>query len=152
MYLMNCPSPIYDGEVDLAGVQIIGFTLNYTVTYGNTTEGDGTFFDCYLDPITGAFSATITYKPYGTASFFDVIPIGWLGYVADFLTNIFERVQSMLVLISMFVSPTGFNILGITIDDLSGYALMLLISIYALCYISIGSMIYKVLSPFSGVG
>ena len=150
MFLMNCPMPIYNGDV--SNLDILGFSVNYTVTYySSLSDFNGTFFQCSLDSITGAFTVSAISKPYD-ATLFSVIPIGWYGYLADFLVTMFARLEAMFILIGFFVLPTGFNILGITIDDLSGYALMLVISIYGLSYIAIGAMIYKIVSPFAGVG
>lgn len=150
VFLINCPLPIYDGIAVLNSIN--GYSINYTVTHGNTTEGDGTLFICSIDSITGAFTASTVIKPYGSASFFDVIPIGWLGYVADTITSAFDSVYHVFVLLSFFITPTNFNILGFTLDDLTGQALFMVIAIYGLCYIAIGILIYKVVSPFSGAG
>ena len=150
MFLMNCPMPIYNGDV--SNLDIIGFGVNYTVTYySSVTDFNGTFFQCSLDSITGAFTVSAISKPYD-ATVFSVIPIGWYGYLADFFVALFARLEAFFILVSFFVSPTNFNILGITISDLTGVSLMLVISLYALCYIAVGAMTYKLLSPFSGVG
>lgn len=142
--------PIYNGDV--TNLDILGFSVNYTVTYySSLTDFNGTFFQCSLDSITGAFTVSAISKPYD-ATLFSVIPIGWYGYIADFLVAVFARLEAMFTLIGFFVLPTGFNILGITIDDLSGYALMLVISIYGLSYLAIGALMYKILSPFGEAG
>lgn len=146
MFLMNCPLPIYDGVATLNSIE--GFALNYTVTYGNGTTNTGTMFECSIQD-GNLFNANTIIKEYG-ATLFDFIPYGWLGFVADFLTGVFQQLQALFTLISYFVTPTGFNIAGFTIDDLSGQALLLIILIYGFCYTVIGTMLYKVLSPFGG--
>jgi hypothetical protein len=157
MFLINCPLPIYDGVATL--VSIDGFALNYTVVYGSgAVDGggsaqnfNGTFFECQLDLLsTPHFNANTIIKEYGATTLFGTVPYGWLGYVADFFTSVFQSLQAVFTLISFFVTPSGFNIAGFTIDDLSGQALLIVIMIYGFCYVTIGIMLYKVLSPFGG--
>lgn len=146
MYLMNCPLPVYQGNV--TNLNIDGFSVTYNVTY-SSSNSTGSLFECYT---TGnLFGVNEIVKDYG-ATAFGAIPYGWLGYTADSLTILFQRVQALFTLISFFISPTNFNILGYTIADISGIALMFVIAIYALCYISVGAWLYKTFSPFSGVG
>jgi hypothetical protein len=151
IFLMNCPMPIFNGIATLNSID--GYAVNYTVSYPalNGTATEGTKFICTIDSITQNFSASTSIEPYG-ATLFDFIPFGWLGYLADILTAMFQSVQAIFTLISFFVAPTNFNILGFTLSDLSGLALAAIVSLYALCYVSIGAMLYKVLSPFSGAG
>lgn len=151
IFLINCPMPIFNGIAILNSID--GYSVNYTVSYNvlNGTSTEGTKFICSIDSITQAFTASTSIEPYG-ASLFDTIPFGWLGYLADFMTSIFQTLQAVFTLISFFVTPTNFNILGFTLNDLSGIPLFSIIALYALCYISIGLMLYKLISPFSGVG
>ena len=149
MYLMNCPLPIYNGVATLTSID--GFALNYTIAYNNTVDSNGTFFRCSLDLLSNPhFNASAEIKEYGY-TLFSAIPIGWLGYVADSLTVLWQRIYAFFTLVSFFVTPTNFNILGYTIADLAGIALMIVIGIYGLCYLFIGAMLYKLFSPFSGV-
>lgn len=148
MYLMNCPLPIYDGIATLDSID--GYAVNYTVSYGNGTNNEGTRFICSIDSITDNFSASAEIIPYGE-TLFDFIPYGWLGYLSDTITQIFARLQAMFTLISFFVAPTNFNILGYTLEDITGIALAVVIGIYGVAYTFIGAMMYKILSPFSGV-
>lgn len=146
MFLSNCPLPIYAGVATLNDID--GFAVNYTVAYSDTNN-TGTFFECSASG--GVFGANTVIKDYG-ATLFDFIPYGWLGYIADFLTTVFQRVYAIFTLISFFVAPLNFSIFGYTIADLAGIPLMIVISVYAMCYIFVGAMVYKILSPFSGVG
>ena len=146
MFLANCPLPIFD-QVATAN-DIVGFAVNYTVTFGNGTDTDGSFFECTAED--GLFGVSVTVKEYG-ATLFSAIPIGWLGYLADSITVLFERLYAVFTLITYFVTPANFNILGYGLADVDGIALMLIIGIYALCYIAVGVWIYKTVSPFSGV-
>lgn len=151
MFLMNCPMPIYNG--DITNLDILGFSVNYTVTYYDSlSDFNGTFFQCSYTPNPDPdldLEVNAISKPYDS-TLFSVIPIGWYGYLADFFVALFARLEAMFVLVGFFVTPTNFNILGFTIEDLSSYALMLVIGIYGLCYLAIGAMMYKILSPFSG--
>lgn len=153
MFTMNCPLPIYDATATLGNPVYIGFTLNYTLTYGTGgNNATGTYFQCYVDPLSNPeYQVNLQNKNYGE-TLFGFIPYGWLGYLADTLTVLGQRITALFTLISFFISPTNFNILGYTIADISGIALMFVIAIYALCYISVGAWLYKTFSPFSGVG
>lgn len=161
IFLMNCPLPIYEGvasgnPVTLTPINITGFSVEYFILHnrdinGNSTSNDqdkvGTEFDCNAN--NGLFGASVTTRQYGI-TLFNFIPYGFVGYLADWLSHTFENLSALFVLISYFISPLNFNILNITIADLSGIALFFVIGIYAFCYVSIGIMLYKVLSPFSG--
>lgn len=154
MFMMNCPLPIYNGIAN--DTNIVGYNVNYTIIYHDDIKTDfyGTYFKCTIDPLSAPpqIGATGTVRQYGATTFWGTLPYGWLGYVADFLTASFQKITAFFTLISYFVSPTGFDILGYGLSDLSGLGLFLVIGIYAFCYICIGAMIYKIVSPFSGVG
>lgn len=149
MYLMNCPLPIYNGIATLNSID--GYALNYTIAYNNTVDSNGTFFRCSLDLLSNPhFNASSEIKEYGY-TLFSAIPIGWLGFVSDSLTVLGQRIYAFFTLVSFFVTPSNFNLLGYTIADLTGIALMIVIGAYGLCYLFIGAMVYKIVSPFSGV-
>lgn len=154
MFLMNCPLPIYNGVAILNSID--GYVLNYTVTKSNAIQSDfnGTRIDCYIDPLSAdpQIGASASIVQYGASTFWGTIPYGWLGFVSDSFQTLFERIQAMFTLIGFFVTPTNFNVLGYTIDDLTGIPLLVVIAIYGISYIFIGIMLYKVISPFSGVG
>lgn len=146
--MMNCPMPIYSGTA--GNVTFVSyFSFNYTVftQAGNKT---GTFFQCLLffNQVNHP-SLSLIQKEYGKTEF-NVIPVGQLLYTGDVFYIAFQRVQAFFELVSLFVTPIQFNILGFTINDIGGLAVMLVIAVYALCYIAIGGMIYKLISPFGG--
>jgi len=148
MYLSQCPLPIYDGTVTLNSID--GYVLNYTVTYSSSVNGTGTFFECSLDLLsTPHFNANSQSKEYG-ATLFGFIPIGWIGFISDSLTVLGQRIYAVGTLVSFFVAPTNFNILGYTLNDLIGIALFIVVALYGLCYVAIGAMLYKIFYPFSG--
>lgn len=152
MFLINCPLPSFDGQYNATNVTIDGFAVilnQTTVSYG----GDGTVFRCLIAPLTPfpAFQVTMTNKNYQSVNAFG-FPDGWFFYAGDFIGSALQRINQLFTLIGFFVTPTNFNILGFTLADLSGIPLMMVITMYALCYIAIGILIYKVVSPFSGAG
>lgn len=76
---------------------------------------------------------------------------GALFYVNDYVSEILvNKAGAFFTIVFFILSPANFNILGYTINDIGGVALMFIISIYALCYIAIAAMLYKMLSPFAG--
>lgn len=100
---MSCPLPIYDGVATLDSIE--GLQLIYTVDYGNGTGIEGTYFECYVDEITDNLAATGTIKEYG-ATAFDIIPIGNLGYLADWLTAIGSKFAAMVYAgKDLFITP-----------------------------------------------
>jgi hypothetical protein len=134
IFLQNCPMPIYAGIATLTDID--DFSVTYTVEY-SATNNTGTYFECSIDSITGQPSANTVIKQYG-ATLFDTIPYGWLGYVADYISAGFARLQAYVTIIVFAVTPVNFDIMGYTIDDLSGVALVVVIGIYIFCYIGIG--------------
>lgn len=148
MFLMNCPFPIYNGDV--TDLNIDGFSVTFNVTrYDSLTAFNGTFFECSIDGITGAFTVSASSEEYD-ATLFSVIPIGYFGFLADYITSLFDRIVHFFTLIAFFVTPLGFNILGYSIDDLSGAGLFFVIAIYALCYIGVFAFIYTIVIGIVG--
>lgn len=154
MFLMNCPFPIYNGEATVNSID--GYTVNYTVSKSNLIKNNfnGTRFDCTIDPLSGPpqIGVSTAILQYGASTFWGTIPYGWIGYLSDTLGNLLDRMQAMFTIVGFFITPSNFNILGYTLGDLSGMALFVIVAVYAMCYIFIGIMIYKIVSPFSGVG
>jgi len=81
------------------------------------------------------------------------VAIGIFFYVNDYIGELlFNKGGAVATIIGFILTPANFNILGFTLANISGVALMFVIGLYALCYICIGAMVYKILSPFAGVG
>jgi hypothetical protein len=152
MFLMNCPLPSFDGRWNSTNVTIEGFSVVLNDTAGVDYGGEGTVFRCQIAPLTPfpAFQVNMSNKNYTETTL--GFPTGWFVFAGDFIGASFKKITEMFVLIGFFVTPTNFNILGFTLNDIAGIPLMFVISIYALCYIAIGILIYKVVSPFSGAG
>lgn len=152
MFLMNCPPPIYDGVVNATapGTTIDGFAFVYDENEV-IHNGNGTVIRCTITPLTPfpAFQVFMTEKNYQEVTL--GFPSGWFSYMGDFMGSYMQRIIKVFELIGYFVTPTNFNILGYTLTDLSLIPLAMVIALYAFCYIGIGILIYKVVSPFSGV-
>ncbi len=154
LFLINCPDPIFEGVA--TNVTISGFAVFYTITHdrdinGNFTSNDqdkvGTEFDCTVT--NHLFGVSTSTREYG-ATLFSVINYGWFGYVADWLSHTLEKASSLFVLIAYFVTPSNFDIMGFTLDDLEGIALIIILGVYVFCYIPIAIFVYKAISPFVG--
>ena len=136
---INCPTPEASGLWNNTGtIRRTGQTYNYpsvsnktlTLTCTNVHTADG-FDYCYGCP---------------TVSF-----AGMMFYMGDWISEVVGNKGSGIgTLLFFFLTPANFNILGYTINDLIGVPLMVVIVAYAISYIFIGAMLYKMLSPWSG--
>jgi hypothetical protein len=137
---INCPMPESSGLWNNTGtIMRTGQTYNYanvsspveTLTCTDVHTPD-TFDYCYGCP--------------------SVPFAGYMIYGSDWISELMgNKGGALLTLAYFFLTPANFNILGYTIADIGGIALMGMIALYAICYIFIGLMVYKGLSPFSGV-
>lgn len=99
---MQCPFPIYNGIA--SNLDIVGTTLNYTVTYGSSNStSEGTFFICDTDPITGNLRANTIIYEY-SATLFDAIPYGQFGYVLDWFTMLGSKANAGVQLVYLFLT------------------------------------------------
>ena len=155
LYLMGCPFPLQNQLMDLTQPPTV---LNNAVVYvalppnqkvSNVT-GTGTFFYCFIQTVNPKVPEVNTYPRDYQATAFANFPSGWFQWVGDSLGVLFQRVVAFGQLLYFFLTPVNFNIAGFTINNLSGQALMLIVGIYAICYLSVGTMVYKALSPFTG--
>ena len=134
-----CPMPSITGLWNASGViQYSGATYNY--------------------PSVSNMTLTLTCTPIHTLDSFDyaygsptVAFAGTIFFISDWLSELIaNKLVAFFTILFYILTPANFNILGFTIADLSGVALMLIIGIYALCYIAIGALLYKIVSPFAG--
>lgn len=138
---LACPMPSQTGLWNASGViQYSGATYNYPSVSNQTLTLTCTEVHT-LDSFDYAYgSPTLSFAGFGF-------------YIGDWISELLANKLSALgTLLYFFVTPANFDILGFTIADLTGIALMTVISLYAICYIFIGAMAYKIISPFSGVG
>lgn len=154
LFIANCPNPIFEGVA--TDVDISGFAVVYNVTHnkdinGNPTTNDqdkvGTKFECTTP--NNLFQVTTTTRQYG-ATLFSAIPYGWVGYIADWLSLQLSKMQAMFTLLAYFITPSNFNILGFTLNNIGGMGLVIIIALYVFAYLPIMIFAYKTLSPFVG--
>ena len=144
---LQCPTPLYS-IVDLGNGTFINSNSN-----SHTGFNYGSDYICFYDPTSNPPSVheTITHINYN-ATTFNAFPNGWFSYVGDLFASVMFKVGAVVNLISYVLTPINFSILGYTISDISGVALMFVIGVYIFAYIPIGIYIYKSVSPFVSVG
>lgn len=79
------------------------------------------------------------------------IPVGWFDYTADWVSSGVEHTSGWFGLFSVALSgasPSGFSILGFHTTDLNPLGVVFVLMLYGFCYLGIGLLIYKGLSPF----
>lgn len=110
-FRMNCPYPIYQGNVTFGNPAFIqgGVVLNYTINYFGNITSDGVRFLCDADPGPGPNMGdprvSVSNEQYG-ATFFG-IPWGWIGYVSHAITEFFNHVDAGIRMLYLFVfAPT----------------------------------------------
>lgn len=135
---LSCPMPSQTGLWNQSGViQYSGATYNYpnvsnqtltlTCTEVHTTDG--------IDYLNGS----------------PAVAVGVFYYIGDYISEFFgNKVVALFTLISFILTPANFNFLGFTTDDLTGVPAMLVTSLYIYCYIAIGALLYKIITPFAG--
>lgn len=136
---INCPLPSITGLWNNTGtIEYSGGTYNY--------------------PDVGTQVITLTCTQVHTLNGFDyaygspTIPFaGFPFFVGDFVSEILaNKLTAFFELLGFLLTPASLNVLGYTIADLSGFPLMAVITMYIMCYIAIGAMLYKIISPFAG--
>lgn len=137
---IGCPMPEGSGLWNSSGtLQHSNFTYNYpnvnnqtltlTCTEVHTMDGLDYCFGCPTPPA-----------------------VGVLVFINDYLSELFgNKASAFFTIIAYVLTPINLNIWGFTIGDLSGVSLMLVIGLYIFAYIPIGIMIYKAISPFTGL-
>lgn len=151
MFLMNCPPPFYDAKWNGTNVTIEGYNVVFNmsaVDFG----GEGTVIRCLLTPNTPFpnFQVILSNKDYQATTL--GFPTGGVSYFLDSMGSFFQRINNFFFLVGFYVNPASFDILGYGFEDLSGLFLAMVILMYAMCYIAVGVMVYKIVSPFAGVG
>lgn len=99
--MTNCPLPVYQGnvtDVDISGVNVV-----YNITYSGVNNQTGSLFQCSYTTEPLLLSVSEVTKEYGY-TVFDFIPIGWLGYVADSVTALAQKIQAQLTVIWLYVN------------------------------------------------
>lgn len=95
-YLVNCPLPIPNGIA--SNFTIVNNHLTYVVTQGNANSTDkGTFFDCYIDPLTNQQGFRNIIKPYGAT--FAGIAYGQIAFFGDNVYVLLGKIQPAITLL-----------------------------------------------------
>lgn len=142
---LQCPTPLYN-LVDFGN----GTIINSDVVK-NTGKNYGSYYQCFYDTTSNPPSVhtTINFINYNATSF-TAFPDGWFKYVGDWVGSVMFKIGAVVNLLSYILTPINFNILGITLANLTGFALMFVIFSYLVAYLGVGLMAYKSVSPFVG--
>lgn len=136
---LSCPMPSQTGLWNSSGViQYSGATYNYedvstpvltlTCTPIHTTDG--------VDYLFGS----------------PAVALGVFFYIGDYISELFgNKLVAVFTLIAYILTPANFDILGYTLADITGVALIFIVSLYSFAYIAIGIFLYKTISPFAGL-
>lgn len=147
---LGCPMPEGNGLWNSSG------TITHTnATYNWPNAGGG----AGAQPIGnltngGTLTCTEVHTLDGVDYYFGqpAVAIGVFFYVNDYISELFgNKVTAVFTMIAYVLAPINFDVFGFTIADLSGVALMLVIGLYVFSYIPIGILIYKAISPFTGL-
>lgn len=138
IYLMNCPFPVSNAIATDVGLNDFG--ISYNLDYGSSVlNNTGTFFQCTVTaPHLKGVSTTI--KEYG-ATLFSVIPYGWFGFAEDYISVGLGHLGNFFTIVSYMVTPVNFSLMGYTISNVGGMALLIIIGIYVFAYIGIGAFL-----------
>lgn len=136
---LGCPMPSATGLYNSSGTLIFdGGTYNY--------------------PAVGNQTLTLTCTEVHTLDGVDyyygqpAVAIGVFYYINDYLSELFgNKVSAFFTMILYVLTPINFDIWGFTLADIGGTALMVVIGLYIFAYIPIGILIYKAISPFTGL-
>jgi hypothetical protein len=149
---LACPLPLNGAVAENATAS--GTKISYDIAY-DTSSSDYhvTVFTCVdgnegLDLPSAPQVNTIVYT---TANNWFNIGLGYLFYISEVISNIVQKILAVFTLMSYILTPINFNILGYTIEDIGGLALMFVIGVYIFCYIGIGVFLYKTILPTGGV-
>lgn len=147
-FKMNCPLPITNAVATNLNTNPPRNFITYNVTYDNSTSDyHVTTFHCSDDNSSISASTTV----YTTANNFFNIGISYLFYASQVIMNFVIKIQAFVTILSYVLTPINFNILGFTINDIGGQALMLVIGVYVFCYTGISIFLYRAILPSGGI-
>lgn len=148
IFLMNCPYPINGGIAQNTNIE--GLTVTYDLVRDNSTQDYNlTLFDCEVtDPDIPlyAVSTTVLTTP---NDWFNVAG-SYLAYLMNYIFSVTGQVNGALTLFSFILTPANFEIMGFTLSDLSGSAVMIVVGLYLVSYAIIISWLYVTFNPFKG--
>ena len=151
--IIGCQFPIQEGVFNQTSGEIdhdreidtsTGFLTGSTTTVNE--DKAGTFFVCTTSLDVGSGQQVpetiVVPKAYSKTCAY-VFPCGWFGWIGDSIYILTHKFSALLTLISYFITPINFNILGYTLADISGAGLFLVLSIYSFAYLGIGLFIFN---------
>jgi hypothetical protein len=147
---IQCPMPAISGLWNNTGTIVYqNATYNYAYAGSRTLTLDCSEIHTIDDKDYNYGIFTI--QPFftnGTGFQFGV-PVGYGYYISDAISELFVNKGGAIgTIIAFFLTPVNFSILGYTISDLSGIALMFIIALYAVSYLFISAMLFKLFNPF----
>jgi len=149
--IMSCPFPIQEGVYNTTSRNVdhdreINPTTHFLTgnTTSDITKKAGTFFRCYTELNAGQQVPAVTVMPlpYGATCGY-IFPCGWFAWVADTILILEQKLTAFFTIISFFITPVNFNIVGYTIGDLSGVASTFVLGIYMFIYLGIAIFIFS---------
>lgn len=148
IFLMNCPYPINGGIANNTNIE--GLTVTYDLIRDNSTSDYHlTLFDCSVtDPDIPTYSATTTVLT--TANDWFNAGANNIIYIMNYIFSFSHQIQGALTLFSFILTPANFEILGYTLDDLSGIAVAVVVMLYLFSYAMIVAWLYVTFNPFKG--
>lgn len=136
---LSCPMPSQTGLWNNSGV----------ITYSGATYN---YEDVSTPVLTLTCTSVHTLDGVDYLNGQPLAPVGALYYVGDYISEIFaNKLVAIFTLIGYILTPANFDILGYTLTDITGIALLFIIGLYSFAYIAIGIFLYKSLSPFAGL-
>lgn len=148
IFLMNCPYPINGGIAN--NTNIDGLTVTYDLIRDNSTSDYHlTLFDCVVtDPDIPTYAASTTVLT--TANDWFNAGANNIIYIMNYIFSFSKQIQGALTLFSFILTPANFEILGFTLSELSGSALMAIVTLYLFSYAMIVTWLYVTFNPFKG--
>lgn len=148
IFLMNCPYPINGGIANNTNIE--GLTVTYDLIRDNSTEDYHlTLFNCEVTdpdiPLYGASTTVLT-----TSNDWFNVGQSYLAYAMNYIFAFSAQIQGALTLFSFILTPANFEILGYTLDDLSGIAFAVVVMLYLFSYSMIVAWLYVTFNPLKG--
>lgn len=148
IFLMNCPYPINGGIAN--NTDIDGLTITYDLIRDNSTSDYHlTLFTCEVtNPDTPLYA--VSTEVLTTANDWFSAGANNIIYIMHYIFSFSHQIQGALTLFSFILTPANFEILGYTLDDLSGIAVAIVVMLYLFSYAMIVAWLYVTFNPFKG--
>jgi len=139
---LSCPLPEAGGLWNSSGTIIHGNgTYNWQRDGSNGAQPPDTLTCTQVHTLQG-----VDYY-YGQPA----VAIGVFYFINDYVSEVLaNKGGAFFTILFYMLTPANLDFLGYTIDDLTGVPLIFILSVYIMCYIAIGALLYKIISPFAG--